>query len=196
MKNYEKLTIPEESAWNRKGLSARIWRNLHWRIRYFLGGCKNIIRWIPTLYKDKDWDEWYIYTILQKKIEFQREEIIYENRHMRVDRDNRDMTIVLNLIERVKEEYYGTEYLDYSESKFRFELIEGDRDLYSMEEDVISETYDDYLKKYPSSVRKVLKEKPDLNKKDLCFWVANYNEEKAHDLLHRVLKERMKRWWD
>ena len=196
MKNYEKLTIPEESAWNRKGLSARIWRNLHWRIRYFIGGIKNIFRWIPTLYKDKDWDEWYIYTILQKKIEFQRKEIIYANRHMEVDRDNRDMTIVLNLIERVKEEYYGTEYLDYSESKFRFELIEGDRDLYSMEEDVISETYDDYLKKYPSSVRKVLKEKSDLNKKDLCFWVAKHNGEKAHDLLHRVLKERMKLWWD
>ena len=196
MKNYEKLTIPEESAWNRKGLSARIWRNTHWRIRYFIGGIKNIFRWMPTLYKDKDWDEWYIYSILQKKIEFQRKEIIYANRHMQVDRDNRDMTIVLNLIERVKEEHYGSEYLDYSESKFRFELIEGDRDLYSMEEDVISETYDDYLKKYPSSVRKVLKEKPDLNKKDLCFWVAKHNGEKAHDLLHRVLKERMKLWWD
>ena len=196
MKNYEKLTIPEESAWNRKELSARIWRNTHWRIRYFIGGIKNIFRWMPTLYKDKDWDEWYIFTILQKKIEFQRKEIIYANRHMEVDRDNRDMTIVLNLIERVKEEHYGSEYLDYSESKFRFELIEGDRDLYSMEEDVISETYDDYLKKYPSSVRKVLKEKSDLNKKDLCFWVAKHNGEKAHDLLHRVLKERMKLWWD
>ena len=196
MKNYEKLTIPEDSAWNRKGLSARIWRNTHWRIRYFIGGIKNIFRWMPTLYKDKDWDEWYIYSILQKKIEFQRKEIIYANRHMQVDRDNRDMTIVLNLIERVKEEHYGSEYLDYSESKFRFELVERDRDLYSIEEDVISETYDDYLKKYPSSVRKVLKERPDLNKKDLCFWVAKHNGEKAHDLLHRVLKERMKLWWD
>ena len=196
MKNYEKLTIPEESAWNRKGLSARIWRNTHWRIRYFIGGIKNIFRWIPTLYKDKDWDEWYIYTILQKKIEFQRKEIIYANRHTQVDRDNRDMTIALNLIERVKEEYYGIEHLDYSETKFRFEPIEGDRELYSMEKDVISEKYDDYLKKYPSSVRKVSKQKPDLNKEDLCFWVAKHNEEKAHDLLHRVLKERMRRWWD
>ena len=196
MKNYKKLTIPEDSAWNRKGVFAWIWRNTHWRIRYFIGGCKNIIRWIPTLYKDKDWDDWYIYTILQKKIEFQRKEIIYANRHMQVDRDNRDMTIALNLIERVKDEYYGIEYLDYSETKFRFEPIEGDRELYSMEQDVISEKYDEYIKKYPSSVRKVLKENPDLNKKDLCFYVAKHNEEKAHDLLHRVLKERMRRWWD
>jgi hypothetical protein len=196
MKNYKKLTIPEDSAWNRKTISARIWRNLHWRVRYFLTGCKNIVRWVPTLYKDKDWDEWYIYTILQKKIEFQRKEIIYANRLMQVDRDNRDMTIVLNLIERVKEDYYGIEYLDYSETKFRFEPIEGDDDRYSLEQDVISENYNTYLKKYPSSVRKVSKEKPDLNKEDLCFWVAKHNEEKAHNLLHRVLKERIRRWWD
>ena len=196
MKTYEKLTIPEDSAWNRKGLSARIWRNTHWRIRYFIGGIKNIFRWMPTLYQDKDWDDWYILTILQKKIEFQRKEIIYANRHIDVDRDNRDMTIVLNLIEIVKDEFYNTEYLDYEESKFRFEPVEGDGELYSMEEDVISETYDDYLKKYPSSVRKVLKEKPDLNKKDLCFYVSKHNQERAHNLLFKILKERMRWWWD
>ena len=115
---------------------------------------------------------------------------------MRVDCDNRDMTIVLNLIERVKEDYYGTEYLDYSETKFRFEPIEGDRELYTMEQDVISENYDDYLKKYPSSVRKVSKQNPDLNKEDLCYYVAKHNEKKAHDLLHQILKERMSWWWD
>jgi hypothetical protein len=106
------------------------------------------------------------------------------------------MTIVLNLIERVNEDFYGVEYLDYSESKFRFEPIEGDDEYYTMEQDVISENYDEYIKKYQSSVRKVLKEKPDLNKKDLCFWVARHNEEKAHDLLHRILKERIRHWWD
>jgi hypothetical protein len=196
MKNYEKLTIPEDSAWNRKGVSAWVWRNLHWRIRYFVGGIKNIFRWIPTLYKDKDWDEWYILTILQKKIEFQRKEIIYANRHMQVDRDNRDMTIVLNLIERVKEEHYGTEYLDYSDTKLRFEPVGGDRELYSMEQDVISENYDEYLRKYPSSVRKVLKNKSGLDKRDLCFYVAKHNQEKAHNLLFKILKERMRWWWD
>ena len=121
MKNYKKLTIPEDSAWNRKGISARIWRILHWRIRSFLTGCKNVIRWSPTIFKDKDWDQWHIYNILQKKIEFQRQELINANRHTDINRDNRDMTIVLNLIERVNEGFYGVEYLDYSESKFRFE---------------------------------------------------------------------------
>ena len=196
MKIYKKLIVPKDSAWDRKTLSARIWRFLPWRIRLLFTGCHNLIKWTPTIFKDRDWDHWHIYNILQKKIEFQRKEIINSNRHTDVESDNRDMTIALNLIERVKEDYYGTEHLDYSKSKFRFEPIEGDDEYYTMEQDVISENYDEYIKKYPSSVRKVLKEKPELDKKDLCFWVAQHNEEKAHDLLHKVLKEKMRGWWD
>ena len=192
MKTYKQLPIPKDTAWDRNTLYGK----LHWRIRYLIDGIKNIIRWMPTMYHDRDWDQWHIYNVLQKKIEFQRKELINANRHTDINRDNRDMTIVLNLIERVNEGFYGVEYLDYSESKFRFEPIEGDDEYYTMEQDVISENYDEYIKKYQSSVRKVLKEKPDLDKKDLCFWVARHNEEKAHDLLHRILKERIRYWWD
>ncbi len=128
MKNYKKLPIPEDSAWSRNPL----WRKLNWRIRYFFTGIKNIIRWIPTLYHDRDWDSNYIFTILQKKIEHQRKEITYSNRYNGVERENRDMTIVLNLIERVKQEYYNIEYLDYEESEWVFEPVEGFPDLKSM----------------------------------------------------------------
>lgn len=196
MKIYKPLIVPEDSAWNRKTLSARIWRNTNWRIRQFLTSCNNIIKWAPTIWKDRDWDDGFIFDILQKKIEFQRKEIIYANRHTQVDRDNRDMTIVLNLIERVKEEYYNSEYLDYEKSKFRFEDVEDREDLKRLEIDVLSERYDEFLIKYPSSVRKVLRDKPDLDKRDLCFYVSHYNQEKAHDLLFRILRERMRWWWD
>jgi hypothetical protein len=192
MKNYKKLPIPEDSAWSRNPL----WRKLNWRIRYFITGCKNIIRWIPTLYHDRDWDHSYIFTILQKKIEHQREEITYANRHTGVDRDNRDMTIVLNLIERVKEEYYNTEYLDYEESKISFTPVEENPNLNQLNLTVNNESYDDFLKKYPSSVRSVLKEKDKISKRDLCFYVSKHNQEKAHNLLFKILKERMRWWWD
>jgi hypothetical protein len=192
MKNYKKLPIPEDSAWSRNPL----WRKLNWRIRYFITGCKNIIRWIPTLYHDRDWDDSYIFTILQKKIEHQREEITYANRHTGVDRDNRDMTIVLNLIERVKNEYYDSEYLDYEESKISFTPVEENSNLKQLNLTVNNENYDDFLKKYPSSVRSVLKEKGKISKRDLCFYVSKHNQEKAHNLLFKILKERMRWWWD
>jgi hypothetical protein len=192
MKNYKKLPIPKDSAWSRNSL----WKKLNWRIRYFLTGCKNIIRWVPTLYHDRDWDSNYIFTILQKKIEHQRKEITYSNRYSGVERENRDMTIVLNLIERVKEEYYGIEYLNYEESEYVLKPVDGYPDLKSFDVNVISERYDEFLKKYPSSVRFVIKEKGKLSKKDLCFYVSLHNQKKAHNLLFKILKERIQWWWD
>ena len=192
MKTYKQLPIPKDSDWDRNTLLSK----LHWRIRYFFTGVKNIFKWMPTIYHDRDWDGDFILKILQKKIEFQRKEIVSANRHTRVDIDNRDMTIVLNLIERVRNEHYGTEYLDYRETKFRFEDVEGKPKYKSLELDIIWEDDDTFLSKYPSTVRKVIKDKPELNKTDLCFWVAQYNQEKAHDLLFKILKERMRWWWD
>ena len=193
MKNYKKLIVPNDSAWSRDVL----WRRLHWRIRYFITGVKNIFRWAPTLYKDKDWDSWYIYNILQKKIEYQRQEIINANRHTDIDRDNRDMTIALNLLERVKDDYYDMEHVDYSKTEFDFIPVEGNSNLKEMKMTVLSENYDEFLKKYPSSVRKVLKEKGnDLEKDVLCVYVARYNQERARKLLFKLLEQKIEKWWD
>ena len=40
MKTYKQLPIPEDSAWER----IRLFDRLHWRIRYFLTGCRNLIK--------------------------------------------------------------------------------------------------------------------------------------------------------
>ena len=192
MKNYEKLTIPEDSAWDR----STIWKRLHWRIRSFLIGCKNIIKWTPTLFKDRDWDQYHIYTILQKKIEFQRKEIVYANRSTRVWQDNRDMTIILNLLERVKDGYYESEHTDYYEMKVETIPVEDNPNLKEMKFDVISEKYDEYLNKYKSSVRQILKKEGELDKETLCMLVARHNQEKARKLLFNILNEKIEGWWD
>jgi hypothetical protein len=106
------------------------------------------------------------------------------------------MTIVLNLIERVKNEYYDSEYLDYEESKISFTPVEENPNLNQLNLIVNNENYDNFLKKYPSSVRSVLKEKGKISKRDLCFYVSKYNQERAHNLLFKILKERMRWWWD
>ena len=192
MKNYEKLTIPEDSAWDR----STIWKRLHWRIRSFLIGCKNIIKWTPTLFKDRDWDQYHIYTILQKKIEFQRKEIVYANRSTRVWQDNRDMTIILNLLQRVKNGYYESEHTDYYEMKVETIPVEYNPNLKEMKFEVLSERYDEYLNKYKSSVRKVLKEEGNIDKDTLCMLVARHNQEKARKLLFNMLNEKIEGWWD
>lgn len=197
MRTFDKLEIPEDSAWDRNTLSVRIWRILHWRIRSFLTGCKNVIRWSPTIFKDRDWDGHYILKILQKKIEFQRKELVNANRHTRIESDNRDMTLALNLLERVKEEYYSLECMDYWDSEIVFDDVPEKPKLKSIEVNTTAERYDEYLAKYPSSVRALTKEHgEELDKQRLCLMVSNYNHKKANKLLFRVLEERLAFWWD
>jgi hypothetical protein len=193
MKTYKKLEIPRDSAWERKTLFGM----LHWRIRSFLTGCKNLIKWTPIIWKDRDRDGSYILKILQKKIEFQREYLVNSNRHIRIDSDNRDMTIVLNLLERVMDEYYQMECMDYWDSEFEFNEVPGKPNVKSLKINVKSERYDEFLSKYPSSVRAVIKEEGEQkDKKTLCLLVSYYNHNKANKLLFRILQERLGYWWD
>ena len=193
MKTYSKLPIPKDSGWDRNTLFGK----LHWKIRYFLTGCRNLIKWAPTIYHDRGWDGNYILGILQKKIEFHREYLVNSNRHMRIDIDNRDMTLVLNLIERVRHEHYQMECMDYWESDIVFEKIPNDSSRKLV--DIVDkwEKFDEFLSKYPSSVRAVIKEHGQQDdKKRLCLLVSYYNHSKANKLLFRILEERLSYWWD
>jgi hypothetical protein len=193
MKTYKQLPIPEDSAWERITLYGR----LHWRIRNFLTGCNNLIKWFPTIWNDRDWDGNFILKILQKKIEFQRKELVNANRHTRIESDNRDMTLALNLLERVKEEYYSLECMDYWDSEILFDDVPENSELKSIEVNTTTERYDEYLSKYPSSVRALTKEHgEELDKQRLCLMVSNYNHKKANKLLFRVLEEKLAFWWD
>ena len=193
MKTYKQLPIPEDSAWERTTLFGK----LHWRIRNFLTSCNNLIKWFPTIWNDRDWDGHYILKILQKKIEFQRKELVNANRHTRIESDNRDMTLALNLLERVKEEYYSLECMDYWDSEIVFDDVPENPELKSIEVNTRAERYDEYLSKYPSSVRALIKKHgEELDKQRLCLMVSNYNHKKANKLLFRVLEERLAFWWD
>ena len=193
MKTYKQLPIPEDTAWERSTLFGK----LHWRIRNFLTSCHNLIKWFPIIWNDRDWDGHFILIILQKKIEFQRKELVNANRHTRIESDNRDMTLALNLLERVKEEYYNLECMDYWDSEIVFDDVPENPELKSIEVNTKAERYDEYLSKYPSSVRALTKEHgEELDKQRLCLMVSNYNHKKANKLLFRILEERLAYWWD
>ena len=193
MKIYKQLPIPKDTAWDRSTLFGK----LHWRIRNFLTSCNNIIKWFPTIWNDRDWDDSFILKILQKKIEFQRKELVNANRHTRIEEDNRDMTLALNLLERVNEEYYQMECMDYWESDIVFEKIPNDSSHKLIDFVDKWEKFDEFLSKYPSSVRAVIKEHGQQDdKKRLCLLVSYYNHSKANKLLFRVLEERLAFWWD
>lgn len=225
MKKYKELPIPNDSAWGRKSYNPLIifdrwiygktkYTSFYWfydkfisnPIHNFKNGIKNIFKWLPVIWKDRDWDDHYIFEILKHKLILQRKCLIGANRHMGISKTNRYITLCLNLIELIQEEHYACEYLDYVESNFRFEptgkQFEG-QDTYELKDDIISERYDEYLSKYKSSVRHILnneyrglKKGEEDDKRRLCLYVGMYNQEKCQKLLFKVLNEKINHWWD
>ena len=47
--------------------------NITYPFRDFYRRVKNVLRWLPTIWKDRDWDNSYITEILIKKLEFTRD---------------------------------------------------------------------------------------------------------------------------
>ena len=186
MKQYTKLPIPKDTAWDETRFK---WgRYVHWRIRYFFQGVWNIIRWAPTIYKDKDWDDFYITKLLQKKIEFQRAYLVNANRHLNIDRDNYWMTVVLNLLERKHQNYYELEPYEYIQYGNKF----GDP--------ITKDESHKYVEKYPSAYRAVKKSKLyDVNfhpTRALAMYMGDERQRKANRLIFEILKNHSAEWWD
>ena len=194
MKLYKPLSIPEDSAWERK-----TWRSHTpiWLLN-FIDGVKNIFKWIPVLYKDKDWDWRYIYEIMEFKLLQQRNHLITANRHTGTPEINRDITTCLNLIQRVKDEYYQCEYFDYFKSNYRFEPTDETGQYFTYHSEIVWEKFDEYLAKYPIQHKKVLQKYSDKieNKRDIAFYIGLENGKRAQDLLYKILNEKLNRWWD
>ncbi len=87
--------------------------------------------------------------------------------------------------------------MDYWDNDISFEDVPDKPNLKSIEIETTAERFDEYLNKYPSSVRAIIKEHGEQDdKKRLCLLVSYYNHNKANKLLFRVLEERLSQWWD
>ena len=109
---------------------------------------KNIIYYFPIIWKDRDWDHFYIYQIIEFKLRGQAKYIGTKDRHTRAKEDARDMLICANLIAKIKDGFYDGEYMDYHESEFKFLPIEDKPGFSELKIDTISEEFDSYFKKY------------------------------------------------
>jgi hypothetical protein len=165
-----------------------------YKIKQFFKRVRNLYRWFPIIWKDQDWDDYYIFEILKFKLKNQSEYISHHNRYVNAKRDAEIMMLCVRLIEKIQDEFYKTEYFNYQDSEFKFINSESYPGKYEMEIEEISEHYDDYFKKYPLIYRMI----PDLNapKGRIASQIARINEDRAHKLLFKILEQNIKKWWD
>jgi hypothetical protein len=76
-------------------------------------GIKNLLYWFPIIWKDRNFDQHFIYEILKHKLKYQSKSILKNNIHTSAERNSRIMNICISLIDKVQSEFYLYEHLDY-----------------------------------------------------------------------------------
>lgn len=92
------------------------------RIRTAIIGLENIWKWRRAIYRDRDWDYWFIYQILKTKLEHQADYIERYGMHETKARDIFQIREVIELIDIVQNEKIVDEAL--KADKWSKELFE------------------------------------------------------------------------
>ena len=121
----------------------------------FIQGVKNLYKWFPTIWKDRDWDGHYIYEILRVKLENQAYCIGNESRHVNSKRDVERMLLCSRLIQIQQEDLYEIEYLDYIKEDHHMIPTDETRQWYTIESTTIEDNLDEYFEKYPKQYKQV-----------------------------------------
>jgi hypothetical protein len=169
----------------------------------FARGVKNLWRWFPTIWKDRDWDHAFIYNMLAKKLEFQAEYIGSRDIHTDAKRDAERMRLVARLIKLQQDDVYGMEYMDYHEQDTNWIDIE-DTDLVKLEFIQKSERFDEFFAKYPRQYKRVAsgevnrynRDFSDKDKQLIAMEIAHENQARCQKLIFNIMHDHIERWWD
>lgn len=192
--------------WYKKAIdSVSLWWENEGRFfwRHFKTGIKNLWYWLPIIWKDRNWDDSFIFTILSHKLKAQSEYIGNGNIHTRAKRDAEVMMTCVRLIERVKDEWYVMEYMDYHKNKTWFEPYEGKEGYSKWVSRELEENFDDYFAKYPLIYKRVMNgegvydlEGREDNKNVIAMNIAKINHDRARKLLFKIMEQNIERWWN
>jgi hypothetical protein len=164
----------------------------------FIKGVKNLWKWFPIIWKDRDWDHRYILQVIEFKLEKQAKYIGDRDWHTRAKRDAEVMMTCTRLINKVSEGYYESEYMDYCKDEFEF--VDSDKPGFSeLKITPISENFDEYFAKRKSAHRHIIKNGGvfgNSNKKSIAMGMGRYQHEKARKLLFTLMERNIEGWWD
>ena len=167
----------------------------------FKVGVKNLWKWFPVVWKDRDWDHTHILEVMKFKLAKQAKYIGERDFYTTAKRNAEIMMTCVRLMDKIQDGYYESEYMDYHVSEFEFVPIEGDPEYSRLEINEISENFDDYFKKRPTAYRQVMKNN-ELNvldtetKKHIAMRMGRYQHQKARKLLFSIMERNIEGWWD
>ena len=83
-----------------------------WRLKRIIRRTKNLLRWIPIIWNDEQWDHYYIFEILKYKLIFTAEHTRKYGYHIDSDYEADRMMLCVRLIEKIQNEEYMEELIN------------------------------------------------------------------------------------
>lgn len=135
-------------------------------IRFFKR-IKKTIQWLPVIWKQEDWDHYYILELLKYKLE-RMVKLWEKNKHyVGYENDVKWMKTCIRLIDKIDEDY----------------TIE----MYDEEVQINKKLY---YAKYPLIYKKYK------NKKSAWVYIGEENQDRAHELLFKIIGRFIQHWWE
>jgi len=191
----------------RPNIFRRIYNWWRWEGQYLpkeiKRGIQKIWYWLPIIWKDRDWDGHYIFEIMKHKLQAQAKYIGDRDFHTRAQLDAKRMRLCVKLMQKIQDEDYTMEYMDYHKDRIWFTDCEDRPDSSLMNSEQVWEKFDDYFKKYPLIHKRVmngegvfsLKGRED-DKHVIAMNIAHLNHDRARKLLFKIMEENIEGWWD
>ena len=173
--------------------------------KYFKQGIKNLWYWLPIIWKDRSWDDHYIFEVLKHKLKAQAKYIGDRDFHTRAQLDAKRMRLCVKLIEKVQDESYQMEYMEYGKDRVWFTDCKDRPGSVRYNSEEIWENYDEFFEKYPLVYKRVMKgegpftldgrDEADM-KRIVAMNIAHVNQDRVHKLLFKILEENIRGGWD
>ena len=161
-------------------------------------GLINLYKWLPIVWKDRDYDHSYVLDLLKFKLQKMSKYTISRKYHSGWEQHVRDMNICISLIDKLWD-FYEIEYFDYIDQKFEFIPIEGST-AYTLDTTIIHDNLDEFFAKNKLSYKKVMEEAKlkewNEDRAYIALRICHLKQIKAKKLLFNILNDQLENWWD
>jgi hypothetical protein len=176
----------------------KVYRWWKWKAKYFhrdvIKGIKNLWKWFPIVWKDRDWDDSYIFDVLKFKLKNTADYFEKTNSFVGWEDEVKYIRICERLIDKIQDEYYRMEYYDDKYLIEKIKIING-----KVEVDVLKNNIEEYIIQHPRTKEKVLKldkYKSYMKSTDgIAMAIGMERHVKARKLLFKIMEEKIERWW-
>lgn len=151
-------------------------------------GVRNLISWFPIIWKDRNWDYWFIYVILRHKLHLMEQNIRRYGHHTTSDKDADKIKVCVLLLDRlINDDYHENVYYQYYKRWGHPEMV--------FQEFTKNSKLGELLFRYPN----VKNEEDDKLRHAQYLSKGQLSEalkKQDLDLLFKIMNKHIQTWWD